>query len=66
MADVTIVDDTLEEEVQAALAKRLAHVQPAPRTIYPLHYACPSAVGRIGETNTGATEIMAPWADAVS
>lgn len=66
MADVTIVDDTLDADLIAALHTRLGHVQPAPRTIYPLHYACPSAVARRGDTNSGATEIMSPWADAVA
>ena len=66
LGDVTIVDDTLDAGIQAALSTRLTKTQPAPRTIYPLHYACPSAVGRIDGMNTGATEIMAPWADAVA
>ena len=66
LADVTIVDDSLPAEVLSELQNLLPSVVPAPRTIYPLHYACPSAVGRLGGLNTGATEIMAPWADAVA
>lgn len=66
LAEITIVDDTLPAEVIAELQTLLDHVQPAPRTIYPLHYACPSAVSRQGTLNTGATEVMAPWADAVA
>ena len=63
--DVTIVDDTLPIDIINALRSTLNNLQPAPRTIYPLHFACPSAVSRLGAQNAGATEIMAPWADAV-
>ena len=66
LAEVSIVDDTLPAEMIAELQTMLDHVQTAPRTIYPLHYACPSAVSRQGRLNTGATEVMAPWADAVA
>ena len=66
LADVTIADDSLPADTLAALAAKLPNVQPAPRTIYPLHYACPSAVGRLAGVNWGATEVMAPWADAVA
>ncbi|MGC1495667.1 MAG: gamma-glutamyltransferase [Sulfitobacter sp.] len=65
LADVTIVDDTLPPEVLETLTKRLGKVMAAPRTIYPLHFACPSAVSRHNDINAGATEIMHPWADAV-
>ena len=66
MAGVTVADDSLPADVMTALQAKLGSVQPAPRTIFPLHYACPSAVGRSGALNTGATEIMNPWADAVA
>jgi len=66
LAEVTVVDDTMPAEIITALRSLLDQVQPAPRTIYPLHYACPSAVSRMGDLNAGATEVMAPWADAVS
>jgi hypothetical protein len=38
-----------------------AHVQ-----AQPMKFACPSVVLREGETNSGATEIFHPWADAVA
>lgn len=31
-----------------------------------MKFACPSVVLRQGETNSGATEIFQPWADAVA
>lgn len=66
MADVTIVDQALPEDVIAALKDTLAHVVTAPRTIFPYHFACPSAVARQGDENAGATEIMSAWGDAIS
>jgi gamma-glutamyltranspeptidase/glutathione hydrolase len=66
MADVTIIDDSLPDAVQTGLRDRLANVTPAPRTIYPYNFACPSAVARVGDVNQGATEIMSAWGDAVS
>jgi gamma-glutamyltranspeptidase/glutathione hydrolase len=66
LADVTILDDALPPDTLDALRDRLANTATAQRTIFPLHFACPSAVGRTGTTNTGATEIMSPWADAVA
>jgi gamma-glutamyltranspeptidase / glutathione hydrolase len=66
LADTTIVDDSLPPPLLEDLRDRLAHVTPAPRTIFPLHFACPSAVGRTGVANSGATEVMHPWADAVA
>ncbi len=66
MADVTIVDQTLPVEVIATLQDTLAHIVTAPRTIFPYHFGCPSAVGRQGNENVGATEIMSAWGDAVA
>lgn len=67
LAEVTIADDSLPQPVLDALAAALPHpVSPAPRTIFPLHYACPSAVARMDGLNAGATEVMTPWADAVA
>ena len=66
LAETTIADTSLAPEVLEALHERLAQVTPAPRTTYPLYFACPSAVGRTGPQNSGATEVMSPWADAVA
>jgi len=32
----------------------------------PMKFACPSVVLRDGATNSGATEIFQPWAEAVA
>lgn len=64
-ADVIVADDDLAPDIVAALET----VQPTrriKRTVYPLTFACPSAVMRSGDLNTGCTETMAPWADAVA
>ena len=67
LADVTIADDSLPDAVLADLDTILPQpVARAPRTIFPLHFACPSAVSRQDGMNAGATEIMTPWADAVA
>ncbi len=36
-----------------------------PRSVFPYAFACPAGVMRKGEINTGCTEIMSPWGDAV-
>jgi gamma-glutamyltranspeptidase/glutathione hydrolase len=64
-ADTVVVDETLPSEVIDAL--RAAHpVIPARRTVFPYAFACPAAVMRRGETNTGCTETMSPWGDAIN
>ncbi|RFC64166.1 gamma-glutamyltransferase [Fulvimarina endophytica] len=60
-----IADEMLAEGDLAALRKR-HEVRTAPRTVFPYAFACPSAVMREGSENSGATEIAAPWADAVA
>lgn len=60
-----LVDPLLPDDVLAALQS----VMPASRArrhVYPYAYACPSGVMRSGPTNTGCTEIYAPWGDAVA
>jgi gamma-glutamyltranspeptidase/glutathione hydrolase len=59
-----VADETLPAEVMAALKARYP-VQPAKRTVFPYAFACPAGVMREGEINSGATEIMSPWGDAV-
>ncbi|MFC6582827.1 gamma-glutamyltransferase [Sulfitobacter aestuariivivens] len=66
LAEATIVDDSMPAPVLSELQEMLGAMVPAPRTIYPLHFACPSAVSRTGTRNAGATEVTAPWADAVA
>ncbi|MFC6655178.1 gamma-glutamyltransferase [Roseibium salinum] len=60
-----IVDDTLPEDVFRALAAR-HQVRRARRTVFPYSFACPAGVMRRGDINSGCTEIMSPWGDAVS
>jgi gamma-glutamyltranspeptidase/glutathione hydrolase len=33
---------------------------------FPMKFACPSVVLRVGATNSGANEIAQPWGDAVA
>ncbi|MDT8343213.1 MAG: gamma-glutamyltransferase, partial [Thermohalobaculum sp.] len=63
--DAIVADETLPPDTVAALAA----VQPvvrARRTVYPYAFACPAGVRRKDGLNTGATEIMSPWGDAVA
>jgi gamma-glutamyltranspeptidase/glutathione hydrolase len=61
---MVVADETHSPEVLAAL--RAAHqVVTAPRTVFPYAFACPAGVMRDGTDNTGCTEIMSPWGDAV-
>ncbi|WP_213769430.1 gamma-glutamyltransferase [Bradyrhizobium sp. dw_78] len=62
---VVIGDARLPAQVQSELRTRFdyetAHIQ-----TLPMKFACPSAVLREGETNSGAVEIFQPWGDAVA
>ncbi|QPC44662.1 gamma-glutamyltransferase [Kaustia mangrovi] len=60
-----IADETLGDETLAALRAR-HEVATTRRTVFPFAFACPAAVMRDGDGNTGATEIMSPWGDAVA
>ena len=61
----TVIGDMrLDAAIRAALGKRFDFAQARVQTM-PLKFACPSAVARSGSTNSGATEIMHPWAEAV-
>ena len=60
-----VVDAALPLEVREALKSRFTTAE-APRDVFPLAYACPSAVLRRGDENQGASEVMHPWSDAVS
>jgi gamma-glutamyltranspeptidase/glutathione hydrolase len=65
-SDPVVADEDLPSAVHEALAARFQHVT-APRTVLPFYFACPSAVGRdAGRRNTGVTEVMSPWSDAVA
>ncbi|MCY4195429.1 MAG: gamma-glutamyltransferase [Rhodobacteraceae bacterium] len=66
MADVTVVDETMNEEMQAALQAALPSVISAPRTVYPFNFACPAIAEYSAEGNAAVAETMAPWAEAVA
>ena len=62
---ITVADEDLSPEIVASLEK----IQPTVttrRTVYPYAFACPAGVMRENEMNTGCTEIMSPWGDAVA
>ena len=63
--DTLIADAALPGATLDALAA--AHdTQVRQNAVYPFAWACPSAVRRGGDDNSGCTEVMSPWADAVS
>jgi gamma-glutamyltranspeptidase/glutathione hydrolase len=60
-----IADAALPASVIDALGAHFPTV-PARRTCFPYAFAVPAGVMRDGEINTGCTEIMSPWGDAVA
>ena len=62
---VVIGDVRLPAPVREALRTRFDYEEARVQT-FPMKFACPSVVLRDGETNSGATEISQPWADAVA
>lgn len=63
--DRLIADDSLPADVLDRL--RQSHdVAVTRRTIFPYAFACPAGVMRRGDRNSGCTEIMSPWGDAIS
>ncbi|MGF1629734.1 MAG: gamma-glutamyltransferase [Kiloniellaceae bacterium] len=63
--DTVIADDSLPPATLAALAGA-TKVVTTRRTPYPYAFACPAGVLREGQENTGATEPLSPWGDAVA
>jgi gamma-glutamyltranspeptidase/glutathione hydrolase len=60
-----VADETLPDEVLARL--RSEHtVHTTRRSPFPYAFGCPAGVMRRGTVNTGCTEIMSPWGDAVA
>jgi len=63
--DTIVADETLPPEVIARL--RTEHpVHTTRRSPFPYAFACPAGVMRNGKVNSGCTEIMSPWGDAIS
>ena len=61
---VAVADESLPAEVLEALRAE-NEVKTAPRTVFPYAFACPAGVMRRGRMNSGCTEIMSPWGDAI-
>ncbi|WP_209426424.1 gamma-glutamyltransferase [Pararhodobacter sp. SW119] len=60
-----IADEALSDDILNAL-KDQGPVVTAKRSVFPYAFAVPAGVMREGETNTGCTEIMTPWGDAIA
>ncbi|MGI9153602.1 MAG: gamma-glutamyltransferase, partial [Rubrivivax sp.] len=60
-----IADAALPPDVIAALSAALPTTT-ARRLVFPYSFACPAGVLREGGSNTGCTEVMSPWGDAVA
>ena len=60
-----VADAALPPEVIAALSSALPTTT-ARRLVFPYSFACPAGVLREGGLNTGCTEVMSPWGDAVT
>ncbi|TFF17711.1 gamma-glutamyltransferase [Jiella endophytica] len=63
--DTVIADAAFAEEELSQLNERF-RVARAPRTVFPYAFACPAGVMAMGGLNSGATEILSPWGDAVA
>lgn len=61
---VVVADESLAPEVLEALSAE-HEVKTARRTVFPYAFACPAGVMRRGGKNSGCTEIMSPWGDAI-
>lgn len=60
-----IADETLPPEVLGALNAEKPTV-PTRRTVSPYAFACPAGVMRKDGKNSGCTEVMSPWGDAIT
>ncbi|WP_136636021.1 gamma-glutamyltransferase [Pseudooceanicola onchidii] len=63
--DTLIADAALPQGTLDTLAAQ-HDTQVRPNAVYPFAWACPSAVRRVNGRNSGCTEVMSPWADAIS
>jgi gamma-glutamyltranspeptidase / glutathione hydrolase len=62
---IVIGDVRLPMPAREALRARFDYEEARAQTM-PMKFACPSAVLREGQTNSGATEPVQPWGDAVA
>ncbi|WBU57767.1 gamma-glutamyltransferase [Paracoccus sediminicola] len=63
--DLVTADESLPAELLRSLSER-HDVTPFRRTVFPYAFACPAGIMRDGEINSGCTEIMSPWGDAIA
>jgi len=63
--NIVIGDVRLPRAVRESLRGAFDYEEARVQTV-PMKFACPSAVLRDGDTNSGATEIFQPWAEAVA
>ena len=63
--DHLIADDSLPADVLERLRQH-HQVTETRRTVFPYAFACPAGVMRRSTLNSGCTEIMSPWGDAIS
>ncbi len=63
--DTVVADEALPDAVLDAL-RADAPVVTARRTVFPYAFACPAGVLRRAGRNSGCTEIMSPWGDAIA
>jgi gamma-glutamyltranspeptidase/glutathione hydrolase len=63
--DTVIADDRLPDHILTALAQNFP-TRPAKRLPFPFAFACPAGVLREGTMNSGTTETLSPWGDAVA
>jgi gamma-glutamyltranspeptidase/glutathione hydrolase len=63
--DIVTGDVRLPREVRDSLRAAFDYEEARVQTL-PMKFACPSMVLRNGATNSGATEIFQPWAEAVA
>jgi gamma-glutamyltranspeptidase/glutathione hydrolase len=62
---IVLGDTRLPADVRKTLSARFDYKETPVQTL-PMKFACPSAVMRHGDINSGAVEIFQPWADAVA
>lgn len=63
--ETVVADEALPADVIDTL--RESHrVVATRRTVFPYAFACPAGVMRHGTINSGCTEIMSPWGDAIN
>jgi gamma-glutamyltranspeptidase / glutathione hydrolase len=62
---IVIADSRLSPETRAALSAKFDYEEAHHQTLS-LKFACPSVVLRDGATNSGASEVIHPWSEAVA